>query len=170
VCMSATTRRSSAYRSRSRKFDISYSNGVLTMSKVFASGWLAILTLIVVLTPIRADDADPKKLEAQLEKLLAAYNKDDVKSFFQNWATSVKAITSEMTYDALYKNGAKKSFGDYKAKTVKFRKDGSVLTGDYLVVYFEAEFAKDSAGLIAVNFEKENGEYKFMQVQIQKRK
>lgn len=125
--------------------------------------------LLAVVAPGRADDADPRKLEAQMEKLLAAYNKDDVKAFFQNWASTVKSITTDMTYDALYKNGAKKSYGDYKPKTLKFRKDGSVLTGDYLVVYFEAQFSKEKEGVIAVNFAKEGNEYKFMQVQMQKK-
>ena len=139
---------------------------MLRLVAVFA---LPVLTVTMFCSPGRADDADPKKLEGQMEKLLAAYNKDDVKAFFQNWASTVQAIATPTTYDALYKNGAKRSFGDYKPKTVKFRKEGSVLTGDTLVVYFEAEFTKDPA-VVAVNFMKEGGEYKFMQVQIQKRK
>ena len=74
-----------------------------------------------------------------------------------------------MTYDALYKNGAKKTVGEYTAKTLKFRKEGSVLTGDILVVYFDCEFSKEKEGQIAVNFQKEEGEYKFMQVQMSKK-
>src|SRR5262249_8048814 len=111
-----------------------------------------------------------RMLEGQVEKLLEAYNKDDVKAFFANWASSAKAITTEQTYKALYKDGAKKTLGEYTAKTAKFRKEGSVLSGDHLVVYFEAEFAKAKSGLVSVNFEKEKGEYKFIQVIMDKKK
>lgn len=124
----------------------------------------------ISLSPSRAEDADPAKLEAQLEEILSAYNKDDVKAFFANWAKSVEAIATEPTYKALYKDGAKKSLGDYTAKTVKFRKEGSVLTGDFLVVYFDAKFGKEEKAQIAVNFQKEDGKYKFMQVQMSKAK
>lgn len=119
---------------------------------------------------LRADDADPKKLQEQIEKLLEHYNKDDVKSFYADWASTVKAITTEAAYNGLYKNMAKKELGDYKPKTLKFRKDGSVLSGDYLVVYFTAEFAKEKSGLVSVNFAKEDGKYKFMQVKLEKDK
>src|SRR5262249_35010963 len=95
---------------------------------------------------------------------------DDVKAFFTGWASSVKSIATEATYNALYKNGAKKELGDYKANTVKFRKEGSVVKGDFLVVYFEAEFSKEKAGLMTVNFATEDGEYKFLQVKMEKNK
>ncbi len=136
----------------------------LTSSTLVAATFLGILGSCV------AADADPKKLEAQMEKLLAAYNKDDVKAFFKDWASAAQPITNEATYNALYKNGSKPMFGEYKPKTIKFRKEGSVLDGDTLVVYFEAEFSKEKSGLVAVNFEKEKGDYKFIQVQIMKRR
>jgi hypothetical protein len=141
------------------------------MSKLSATFALCLLTLIGFTTsPSRADDADTKKLTGQVEKLLDAYNKDDVKGFFTGWATSVKAITTEATYNALYKNAAKKELGDYKLKSLKLRKEGSVLSGDFLLVYFEAEFAKEKSGLITVNFAKEDGEYRFIQVKMEKSK
>jgi Protein of unknown function (DUF4019) len=141
------------------------------MAKMHALFSLALVTLIALtVSPIRAGDADVKKLAGKVEKLLEAYNKDDVKAFFTGWASSVKSIATEATYDALYKKGAKKELGDYKAKTIKFRKEGSVVTGDFLVVYFEAEFSKEKAGLITVNFAKEDGEYKFLQVKMEKNK
>ena len=139
------------------------------MSKLFLP--LALLTLIAIAVPSgRAGDADAKKLAGQVEKLLEAYNKDDVKAFFSGWSKSVEAITTDATYDVLYKKTAKKDLGDYKPKTIKLRKEGSVLSGDFLVVYFEAEFAKEKAGLITVNFAKEKGEYRFIQVKMEKRK
>jgi hypothetical protein len=141
------------------------------MRKLFTLVAVSLLTLVgFAASPARADDADAQKLADRLEKLLEAYNKDDVKAFFSGWATSVKVIATEATYDALYKNAAKKDLGAYTPKTVKFRKEGSVLSGDFLVVYFEAEFGKGKAGLIMVNFAKEEGEYRFMQVKMEKRK
>jgi len=113
--------------------------------------------------------ADPKQLTAQVEKLLAAYNKDDAKAFYADWAKSVAAIATPQTYDLLFKNMAKKELGDYQANTLALRKEGSVLTGEFLVVYFEAKFAKDVPGLVSVNFQHEDGQYKFLQVQLSKK-
>lgn len=141
------------------------------MSKLVIPFALLLLTLIgFAASPSRAGDADNKKLSGQVEKLLEAYNKDDVKAFFSVWAKSVQAITTEATYDVLYKKTAKKDLGDYKLKSLKLRKEGSVLSGDFLVVYFEAEFTKEKSGLITVNFAKEDGEYRFIQVKMEKRK
>lgn len=81
----------------------------------------------------------------------------------------MKAITNDMTYDSLYRNGAKKSYGDYESKSIKYRKKGSVLSGDYLVVFFEAQFSKEKEGVIAVNLAKERKDCKLMQVQMQKK-
>lgn len=131
---------------------------------------LSISLVVFAVAPVRADDADPKKLASQVEKLMEAYNKDDVKTFFANWAKVVESITNAQTYDSLYKNAAKKELGKYTPKSVKFRKDGSVLTGDYLVVHFEAEFEKSKTGQITVNFAKEGNDYKFMQVKFEKKK
>jgi hypothetical protein len=118
----------------------------------------------------RADGADPKKLTEQMETLLEAYNKNDVKAFFANWAKAAEAIATEPTYNVLYKMGAKSNVGDYKAKTAKFRKEGSVLEGDVLIVYFEAEFSKHKECMISVNFMKEGGGYKFLQVLMEKKR
>lgn len=134
---------------------------------------LVSVAAVVALTAsaVRADDAaDAKKLAGQVEKLMEAYNKDDAKAFFANWAKVVESITNAQTYDSLYKNMAKKELGKYMPKSVKFRKEGSVLTGDYLVVYFDAEFEKSKAGQITVNFAKEGNDYKFMQVKFEKKK
>lgn len=123
----------------------------------------------LVAAPSRAEEVDPKKLEAQCEKLLDAYNRDDVKAFFADWAKSVEAIATEMTYDALYKNGAKNDVGRYVAKSLKFRKEGSVLAGDFLLVYFDAEFTGAKQGRITANLQKEGDAYKFVQVQLAKK-
>ena len=117
----------------------------------------------------RAAEANADQLTAQVEKLLDAYNKDDSKAFFADWAKTVESIANQMTYDALYKLGAKNDVGTYVAKSAKFRKEGSLLEGDFLVVYFDAEFSKEKQGQIAVNFQKEGDAYKFLQVQLSKK-
>lgn len=143
------------------------------MMKRFVLFAFAVVVLVSIPVPSLAQEdaaADPQKLTEQVEKLLAAYNKDDAKAFYaQGWSAMVKEIATEQTYDALYKNGAKKTVGDYVAKSLKLRKEGSVLTGDFLVVYFDAEFSKEKAGQVAVNFAKEDGGYKFVQVQMSKK-
>jgi hypothetical protein len=140
------------------------------MSHRFVPITVALLTLAMFsAAPARAADADPKKLEAQVVTLLEAYNKDDVKGFFSDWAKSVESITTEQVYDALYKKGAKKDLGDYTAKSIKFRKEGSVLSGDFLLVHFEAAFSKEKDVLISANLAKEGDGYKFIQVRIAKK-
>ena len=133
---------------------------------------LCVVALFSNLTTIvRAEEpaADAKQLTAQVEKALAAYNKDDVKAFYADWAKAVETITTPQTYDALYKNMAKKELGEYQPNTLALRKEGSVLTGDFLVVYFDCKFAKDVPGLVSVNFQKEDGAYKFIQVLLTKK-
>jgi hypothetical protein len=117
----------------------------------------------------QAQDADPKVLSKTLEAALEAYNKDDVKTFFKEWAKSVESITTEPTYNALYKQGAKSQVGNYKPKSLKLIKEGTALTGDFLIVYFDAEFDKEKKGKISVNFQKEGNAYKLMQLQISKK-
>lgn len=125
----------------------------------------AVLTFAMSSAPCRAEDkADPKMLEAQMEKLLDAYNRDDVKAFFADWSKQSAAITTPEVYDALYKMGAKSQVGNYVAKTVKLHPEGSVLDGEILVVYFDCEFANAKQGLATANFQKEDGGYKFIQV------
>jgi hypothetical protein len=141
------------------------------MRKLFVPFVLLLAFLGVAVSPVRADEpeADPKKLEEQMEKLLKAYNEDDVKKFFADWASQAESLANQQVYDALYKNGSKQAVGDYKPKTIKFRKEGSVLKGEILVVYFDAEFTKEKAGQVAVNYAYEKGAYKFIQVQIAKK-
>lgn len=130
---------------------------------------LALSSNITAIAHAEEPAADVKQLTAQVEKLLVAYNKDDTKAFYADWAKVVAAITTPQTYDFLYKNMAKKELGDYQPNTLAFRKEGSVLSGDLLIVYFEGKFAKDVPGLVAVNFQKEDGMYKFVQVQMSKK-
>jgi hypothetical protein len=143
------------------------------MTKLFfacALSFLALTGLTVSSVGVEKD-ADVRKLTEQVEKLLAAYNKDDIKAFFTDWSKDAKqALGNQPVYDALYKNGAKIALGEYVPKTLKFRKEGSVLDEETPAVYFEAEFSKEKVGVIAINFMKEDGEYRFVQVIMDKKK
>jgi len=115
------------------------------------------------------EKADAKQLEAQLEKLLEAYNKDDLKTFYADWAKEAEFLTSPDVYSALYKLGGKDVVGSYVPKTLKFRKETSVLDGPVLVVFFDAEFSKEKYGEVAANLSWEDGKYKFTQVRLAKK-
>jgi hypothetical protein len=119
----------------------------------------------------RADEpkADAKQIEAQLEKLLDAYNKDDVKAFYTGWSKQVEAITTPDVYNALYKLMGKDVVGNYVPKSLKLRKETSVLDGSVIVVFCDAEFSKEKSGEIAANLNFEDGAYKFVQVQLTKK-
>ena len=135
--------------------------------RIFA-GFIA-TTLVTPAIAHAQTPAEYKDLEEMATKLFEAYNKDDVKAFFTDWAKAAEAITTPQVYEALYKNGAKKMVGDYVAKSIKFRKEGSVLSGDILVVYFETAFSNEKDGLVTVNFVKEGDAYKFLQVRMAKK-
>jgi hypothetical protein len=119
--------------------------------------------------PAQEPKADPAKVTAQLEKLLDAYNKDDVKTFFSDWAKAAEAIATPETYNALYKLNGKDVVGDYVPKSLKLRKETSVFDGPVIAVFFDAEFTKEKSGEVAANFLFEDGAYKILQVQVTKK-
>jgi len=131
-----------------------------------------VLTVVAHFAPsLRADEpkADAAQIEAQLEKLLDAYNKDDVKAFFTGWSKESEAITIPEVYNALYKLNGKDVVGSYVAKSLKIRKDTSLLQGEFLVVFCDAQFSKEKDGEVAANFKFEDGAYKFVQVLVKKK-
>lgn len=133
-----------------------------------------VLALGLLLPALRADDepkADLKKLEATMDKALKAYNEGDHKKFFADYAKAMRAIATEQTFNALYKEGAMKQFGKCKEKPArKFLEKQSALTGEAILACWQAEFEKNKKVKISANFMKEGDAYKLMQIQFEELK
>jgi hypothetical protein len=113
------------------------------------------------------DPIDTKALEKSVENALKAYNDDDSKKFWEDFATSVNALKTKETYDALYTNGYKKLYGNF-VTLGELIKDKSTLEGDIGLARYKAEFDKDKKIEVDVNWVKEDKKIKFMQIQINK--
>ncbi len=122
--------------------------------------------LVLMAFPLAADEkADRKPLDEKLAKSLKAYNDGDHKKFFADYHKSVNSIATEQTFKALYEGNYKKQFGKYKDGSMKFVPEGSLLEGEFLVLWYSAEFDKAKKVKIGVNFKKEDKDYKFIQIQ-----
>jgi hypothetical protein len=130
--------------------------------------YLPLLVACLVLAPLAAraaeEKADRKKLDAKIDQALDAYNAGDAKKFWADYAKSVQSIATPQAFKALYVDGFMKSHGKVKVKERKFLEKESILTGDDLLLQYEAEFDKVKKGKIAVNMVKEDGDYKFVQI------
>jgi hypothetical protein len=132
---------------------------------------VAAATLVILLSvSLSAADADATKLQEKVEAALKAYNKDDAKSFFKEWTASQALMTTEKGYDDLYKTFFKPMFGTYKEKSLKLDKKGSKLNGDYPTLLYDAEFSKEKAARLEIQFAKEGDEYKFLRFSMSKKK
>jgi hypothetical protein len=128
---------------------------------------LSVLLLTRVLATAGEEKIDVKALEKSLEKALKAYNDDDHKKFWAEFATSVNALKTKETFDALYTNGYKKEHGKF-VKRGDLVKEKSTLEGEIGLVRYKAEFEKDKKVEIDVNWVKEDKKIKFIQIQINK--
>ena len=111
-------------------------------------------------------DAAPevmKGLEEKVDKMLKAYNDNDWKAFFTDYAKSMAALATEPTYKMLYGD---KGFGKFVSK--KLIDKETVSANDTPLLVYEAEFEKEKKVKISVNFTKEDGQLKVMQVQFNK--
>ena len=116
-------------------------------------------------TPLHAADA-PKPLDAMVESAMKGYNDGDSKVFFADYAKLLSAVAVPATFDMLYKNAAMKEFGKFVSK--KLVAGQSVVEGDTPLLVYEAKFEKNPKVKLAVNFMKEEGKPKVVQITIEK--
>jgi hypothetical protein len=112
----------------------------------------------------QATPAWAKDVEAILDKALQAFNADDHKAFFADFSKDMGAMANAQMYNALYGN-QKKVLGNYVTRT--FNKDRSNFQNEEGVpglFRYEADFEKQKGVAIEVNYLKEGGAWKLMQV------
>jgi hypothetical protein len=104
-----------------------------------------------------------KEAEPLVDRALAAYNKDDSKAFFADYAKSMAGIANDQTYQVLY-GKYKALLGNYKSRTLVKEKSSFSKDTPGLLTY-NAVFEKNDKILIQVNTTPEEGKLKLMQVQ-----
>lgn len=109
-------------------------------------------------------DALIATIDGLVDKALAAYNADDSKAFFADYCKSMAGIANDQTFNALYRN-RKPQLGNYVSRSMIKARSSFTADGPGLAVY-TGVFEKDKAATISVNYVKEDGAYKLMQVQI----
>jgi hypothetical protein len=108
-----------------------------------------------------AGAADSNALDATVDKAMAGYNAGDAKVFFADYAKMMAAVATEGTFNLMYKS---QPYGKYVSRTPI--KAETVLLGDNPLLVYQAEFEKNKKVKISVNFTKEDGAFKVMQIQI----
>jgi hypothetical protein len=114
-----------------------------------------------------ADEIDLKAFEKSVDKALKAYNAGDHKDFWAEFSKTVDALKTKETFDLLYTNGYKTTYGKL-VKRGDLMKDKSVLTGDIGLARYTAEFEKDKKVEIDINWVRDGNDIKFQQIQINK--
>ena len=126
--------------------------------------FLALLLFACAAAPLHAQKpADPKPLEAMLGKALAAYHAGDSKAFYADYAKMMASVATDQANDMMFRNICLKTHGKYVSR--KLLKAESSVFEDTPLMVFEAVFEKTKRVKISVNFMKEDGVYRIMQMQ-----
>ncbi len=109
---------------------------------------------------------DLKAFDAMVDKAMAAYNAEDSKAFYADFATMMAAICTPEAFKALYVDNYRQNFGDYASRTI-IEAETVVAPGvpNGLLVY-EAKFSKNEKVKLSVNLFQENNVWKIQQISI----
>ncbi|RCK79074.1 MAG: hypothetical protein OZSIB_0416 [Candidatus Ozemobacter sibiricus] len=115
-----------------------------------------------------ADEETMKALEAMIDKALDAYNKQDWKAFYADFAPAMAAICTEQAFQTMYIGMYMNQFGQYKSrelikeKTVVPANPADAPVG---LLQYKAVFEKNAQVEIAVNITRDGNAWKLMQIQ-----
>ena len=131
---------------------------------------LSVLALLLLVVPSHAEEVAPglskeafAKVDVMVDKAMVAYNANNWKAFFADYAKMMSGMATPTAFDSLYKNNYKKKWGNYKSKKLNPAKT-SVTAMNGVVVY-DAVFDKGACQL-DINIFEENGAWKLQQVQM----
>lgn len=111
------------------------------------------------------EPVDLKAIDAIVDKALAAFNSGDFKAFYADYSKSMSAVATEQAFKTLYVDMYMNTYGKYQSRTLL--KDQSVLIPEnpMPLAVFEGVFEKNPKVKISVNFAKEEGGLKVIQIQ-----
>jgi hypothetical protein len=133
------------------------------MNSLIRAAILLCISACVSISTLGQSAADHKSLDPIVDKALAGYNAGDSKAFFADYAKLVAAIATETTFNAMYKGVYLQMYGKYISREPI--KAETVLEGDTPLLVYQGEFEKNKKVRISVNFIKESGAFKVMQIQ-----
>jgi hypothetical protein len=122
-----------------------------------------LLALLCTAFTVTAADKAPPKLDAMVDKAMAGYNASDFKTFFADFAEAMASIATADAFKLMYEDAAKSKYGKFVSKTL-IPAETSINDDAPLLVY-KGKFEKGEAKL-GVNFLKEGGGFKIMQISI----
>jgi hypothetical protein len=105
------------------------------------------------------------QIDGLVENMLKAFNDQDSKAFYVDFAKAMAAIATEQAFKTLYTDMYMAQYGKYVSRKLVTEK--SVVTDDATVglVVYSAVFEKNEKIQISVNVMREEGNWKLMQVQ-----
>ena len=104
-----------------------------------------------------------KTLDPLVGKAMEAYNSNNWKAFYANWADQVKGICTEQAFTGLYQGVYRKQYGTFKGRKLVEAK--SNFTDAIGLLVYNADFSSKKATL-SVNFFSEGGKFKIQQIRI----
>jgi hypothetical protein len=107
--------------------------------------------------------SDHKSLDPVIDSALAGYNAGDSKAFFAGYAKALAAVATEPMFNMMYKDNYFKAYGKYLSRRPLDAE--TVFDADTPLVVYQAEFEKNKKVKISVNFMKEEGVYRVVQIQ-----
>jgi hypothetical protein len=123
------------------------------------------LALGLITTACAETPADPKALDAMVGKALEAYNVGNHTAFYADFAKLMASVTTEQTFNVMYRGMYFTTYGKYVSRTSPVKAE-TVLLGDSPLLVYVGRFEKNEKVKISVNFMKEEGAFKIMQIQL----
>jgi len=131
---------------------------------------LFVAVLLVIATGAMAAEMTGtarKQFDRETDTALRAYNREDARAFFTQFARRLEINTTAESFKSLYVNVYKKQFGNLVSRGDMIE-DHSAFNEEAAVTCYEAEFTKVRDGRIVINWKNENGTYKIVMVEFQK--
>lgn len=135
--------------------------------KIIFAMLMMIIMSNALLAGIVPPAAEMTALDTMIDKMMTAYNAADSVAFYADWASMMAAICTPQSFQTLYVDKYKKTFGDYTSREIV--SDETVVMADVpngLLIY-SAVFAKNDKVRLSVNIFKEDGLWKIQQLTIQ---
>lgn len=108
-----------------------------------------------------------KALDMIVDKAMAAYNENDAKAFYADYATMMAAICTPEVFKTLIVDGYKAKFGNYVSRTIVEAETVIVPDVPNGLLVYSAKFEKDANAKLIINLIKENATWKLQQITIQ---
>jgi|GEM_PF-1464248 len=112
--------------------------------------------------------AELKPFDEMVNKALTAYNAEDFKAFYADYAKMMSGVATEQAFKSLYIDNYKTTFGKYVSRSFVKEQSSVPENAPVALIVYSGVFEKESKVKISMNFTKEENSWKLMQVQFAK--